>query len=175
MDRKYLRKKIQDLLKTANIDGVGNDVFSMRSIPSSIEELPIILLYPKNEGVSRFDEAPKRYLRSLNIIIELITVDDSDECLSDTLDDLSAAIEAAIEKDVDLESCVESVELTSVVYDTEGDGQSPVGSAVLNYQIDYITESRDDFTHADFNQADVTWHANDHLDDDTKDIIAINP
>ena len=50
-----------------------------------------------------------------------------------------------------------------------------MGSAVLNYQIDYVTEPRSEYTHADFNQADVTWHANEHTDDDTKDTIALNP
>ena len=175
MDRKFLRKKIQDLLKKSNIDGIGQDILSMRSIPSSIEHLPIALIYPKNESVTRFDEAPKRYLRSLNIMIEIITTDDNDECLSEQLDDLSAAVEQAIENDTEIEAVVESIELTSVVYDSEGDGQSPVGTAVLNYQINYVTEPRPEFTHADFDTADTTWHANGHTDDTTKDTISINP
>ena len=175
MDRKYLRKKIQDLLKKSNIDGIGQDVLSMRSVPSSVEHLPIALIYPKNESITRFDESPKRYIRSLNIMIEIITTDDNDECLSEQLDDLSAAVEKAIEDDIDIEKVVESIELTSVVYDSEGDGQSPVGSAVLNYQIDYVTEPRSELNHGAFNTADVTWHANDHTDDDTQDTISINP
>lgn len=175
MDRKYLRKKIQDLLKAGNIEGIGKDVFSMRSIPSSIEELPVILLYPKNENISRFDESPKRYIRSLNIIIEVITTDDNDEILSDELDRLSADVEKIIEKDTEIESCVESIELQSVIYDTEGDGQSPVGSATLTYQIDYITEPREEGPLADFNTAGAEWHANDHIDNDTNDTIIVNP
>lgn len=175
MDRKYLRKKIQDLLKRSNIEGIGKDVFSMQSVPSNIEALPIVLVYPKNENISRFDEAPKRYLRTLNIMIEVILTDDDDECLTDGLDDLSSEVEKAIEQDTEIESCVESIELQSVTYDTASEGQSPVGSAVLNYQIDYITEPRDDFSHPDFNTADVTWNANDHTDPDTKDNIDLNP
>ena len=175
MDRKYLRKKIQDLLKKENIDGIGQDVFSMRSIPSSIEHLPIALLYPKNETVSRFDEAPKRYLRSLNMMIEVITTNDDDECLTEDMDDLAMLIEQAIENDTEIESCVESIELSSVVYDTAGEGDSPIGSVVLNYQIDYITEPRDDFSMADFNNASTTWKVNGQEDDDAQDLIDINP
>ena len=175
MDRKYLRKKIQDLLKRSNIDGIGEDVFSMRSIPSDIELLPVALIYPKNENIDRFDESPKRYERILNIMIEVIVTDDDDECLSDSLDDLSMQVEKAIEQDIEIEKCVESIELQSVTYDTAGEGQSPVGSAVLNYQIRYITEPRENFSHSDFNTADVTWNANEHTDPDTKDTIDLNP
>lgn len=175
MDRKYLRKKIQDLLKAGNIEGVGKDVFSMRSISSDIEELPIILIYPKNENISRFDESPKRYLRTLTIIIEVISTDNNDEILSDELDRLSSDVENVIEKDLEIESCVENIELQSVIYDTEGDGQSPVGSATLTYQVDYITEPREDGPLSDFNTAGAEWHANDHSDNDTNDEIIINP
>lgn len=175
MDRKYLRKKIQDLLKAANIEGLGTDIFSMRSIPSNIENLPIALIYPNTETITRFDEAPKRYMRSLNVVIEVITLDDNDECLADDMDRLASDVEKAIEDDIEISGCVESIELQSVNYTTVGEGQSPVGSVIMSYQIEYITEPRSKFTHPDFNTGDVTWHANDHLDDDTKDSIDLNP
>lgn len=175
MDRKYLRKKIQEVLKDANIESIGSDVFSMRSIPSSIEELPIVLIYTKNESINRFDEAPKRYMRSLNVLIEVIVTDGNDECLSDRLDELSSLVEQAIEKDNTIEVQVETIELQSVVYDTEGDGQSPVGSASLNYVVEYITEPRGESLLPEFETADVTWNANQHIDPDTKDLIDINP
>lgn len=175
MDRKYLRKKIQEVLKAANIEGIGEDVLSMRSIPSNIEELPLALIYTKNETINRFDESPKRYMRNLDVMIEIFVTDNDDECLADSMDDLSRAVEKAIENDREVESCVESIELQSVIYDTAGDGQSPLGSAVLTYQVEYITEPKDKYSHSDFNHADVTWNANGHTDNDTKDSIELNP
>lgn len=175
MDRKYIRKKIQEHLKNSNISGVGKDVFCMRSIPSNIESLPIILLYPKNETITKFDEAPRRYIRGLSMMIELITTDNNDECLTDEMDDLTLLIEEAIEKDIELKSCIENLELQSVVYDTAGEGDSPVGSATITYLIEYITEPniRDSF--ADFNTAATTWKPNGHEDDSAQDVIELNP
>ena len=175
MDRKYLRKKIQQLLKDANIPGVGQDVFSMRSIPTGVDSLPLILLYPKNETLDRFDEAPKRYRRSLDMIIEIQTVHDDDELLTDEMDDLAAKVEQVIEDDIVIEADVEHIELKTVAYDTEGDGQSPIGAVKMTYEIEYITEPRSEVAHPDFNQADAVWNANGHPDDSTKDTIIMNP
>lgn len=108
-------------------------------------------------------------------MIELITTDNNDECLTDEMDDLTLLIEEAIEKDIELKSCIENLELQSVVYDTAGEGDSPVGSATITYLIEYITEPniRDSF--ADFNTAATTWKPNGHEDDSAQDVIELNP
>lgn len=174
MDRKSLRKKIQTLLKDADLPGVGKDVLTMTSIPSSIENLPVILLYPKNETIDRFDESPKRYRRSLDIIIEIKTMHDTDELLTDEMDDLTSLVEDIIENDTTIEKEVEHIELKSVNFDTEGAGQSPIGSVKMTYEIDYITEPRIDPEFDSFDNLNATWKANAHESDDAQDEIDFN-
>ncbi len=171
MNRKYIRKKIFDLLKNASLPGIGEDVFSMRSVPTSVESLPVALIYPKDELIDRFDESPKRYARALSITIEVISTHDTDDCLTDELDDLAEAIESVIENDTTLELEVESIDLKAVIFDQESDGQSPIGSAKITYDITYISEPRSEGSLPYHDTTHVGWHANEHEDEDTKDII----
>lgn len=140
MDRKYIRKAVQQVLKDFDIPGIGAAVFSQRSIPTNIDTLPIIIIYSNDVQVSRFNEACKDYMKNLSLTIEIITQNDDDELLMDELDDLSLVVESIMENARDLENQLEYINLQSVRYKTEGDGQSPVGSAILTYDIKYYFE-----------------------------------
>ena len=171
MDRKYLRKKIVQVLKDANIVGIGQDVFSQRSVPSDVDSLPIALVYTKTLNADRFDEAPKRYLKDLGVIIEIVTKHDDDEQLADEMDDLSLLVENAIELSESLELEVDDVELKSVINRTESDGQSPIGSSILTFIISYITEPREDQTLDDLKTIRTTWQMNGNEDKESVDEI----
>ncbi len=171
MDRKYLRKKVIEVLKAKKISGINQDVYPNRSVPTDVHNLPIALVYTKNLTSTRFDEAPKRYFKELQVIIEVVTVHDDDCQLSDELDDLSLAIEDALEDSVELEECVEYINLNNVIYDTESDGQSPVGSVKIGYSIGFVTEPRIDKIYPDFKQINTTWQANGNTDGDAQDQI----
>lgn len=171
MDRKYLRKKVAQVLKDAKIPHIDQDVFTQRSIPTNIDTLPVALVYTKTLIADRLDESPKRYVKDLDVIIEVITQNDNDECLADELDDLSLLAEKAIEDSIELEKCTEYVNLKSVINDTEGDGQSPIGSSILTFTIGYVTEPRTDWIHPDLKTISTTYRANGNEDDTAQDLI----
>lgn len=180
MKRKFLRKRIQEVLKNANIEGVLDDVFCRKSTAHDDGLLPIINIYPNTEGVERFDEAPKRYKRSYQITCEIITTHDNDELLCDEMDDLSSAVEEAIENDPVLQgwepydndnNCVEDTESISVQYDSEGNGSTPVGSCRITFMITYIDAPITRKALAPFKGIDTKWELGDHGDNQAIDKI----
>lgn len=170
MDRKYLRKKVVQVLKDAKIPYIDQDVFSQRSVPSNIDSLPVALVYTKTMQADRFDESPKRYLKDLDVMIEVVTQNDDDECLADEMDDLSILVENAIEDSIELEKCTEYINLKTVINDTEGDGQSPTGSSILTFTIGYVTEPRTAWVLPDLKTIQTTYKANGN-EDGAQDIL----
>lgn len=171
MKRKFLRKRIQEVLKAAKIPGVDQDVFCRKSSSHDDNELPYIIIYPNTENAQRFDEAPKRYKRSLEIVVECITTHDSDQLLCDELDELSYHIEEAIESDEILQGfkaydksgqCVEDTEVTSIQYDSQADGSSPLGAVRLTYSITYIDKPVTQKVFNTFNTVESEWKIGDH-------------
>lgn len=138
--RKRIRKAVEQLLKDSKIPNVGDDIFPYRSIPTEHENLPVILIYPKVENVDRFDECPKSYERILSIEIEIQSTHDTDALLADELDDLSEYVEDAIESSKDLSEMLNDLDLKSILYETESNGSSPIGSVRLSYDLQYYTD-----------------------------------
>ena len=182
MKRKLIRKKIQQVLKAAKIPDVGEDVFCRKSSSHDDNDLPYICIYPNTENAQRFDEAPKRYKRSFEVVIECITSHDNDELLCDELDDLSYHVEAAIEsdeilqgfKDYDKEGgCLEDTEITSVQYDSQADGSAPMGAVRLTYSITYIDKPVTQKVFNTLNTVESEWEIGDHGDNKAVDQVTI--
>lgn len=164
MDRKYIRKKVVQVLKDAKIPFIDQDVYSQRSVPSAVDSLPVALVYTKTLSAERLDESPKRYIKIIDVTIEVVTQHNDDECLADEMDDLSLSVEKAIEDSIDLEKCTEFVNLKTVMNDTEGDGQSPSGSSILTFAIAYVTEPRTDWILPDLKTIGTTYNINENED-----------
>jgi len=181
MIRKLLRKRVQQVLKDANITDVGSDVFTRRSYQSDEQLLPIILIYPNTENAERFDESPKRYKRDYQITIEIQTTHDNDELLADELDDLASSVEYAIENDSILQGYdpydaendmhVEDTEVLSIEYDQEGVGSSPVGTCRIVFNISYIHDAYYQRENDPFNGLDTKWDIGDHGENQAADKI----
>lgn len=181
MIRKFIRKRIQEQLKAAKITGVDQDVFSRKSTVHDDQGLPIINIYPNTESVQRFDEAPKRYKRSLDVVIEAVTTHDTDSELADELDFLSYEIEKAIESDKILQGIngspegyyFEDTELTSIQYDTQGDGSSPFGAVRLSYSVSYVDRPYTEIIYNNFETVDSQWEIGDHGDNKAQEQFEI--
>lgn len=171
MDRKFLRKKVAQVLKDAKIPNIDQDVFCQRSVPSSIDSLPVALVYTKTLAAERLDESPKRYIKDLDVMIEVVTQHNDDEELADELDDLSIAVENAIEDSIELEACTEYANLKSVVNDTESEGQSPTGSSIVTFTIGYVTEPRTNWVLPDLKTISTSYKMNGNENDDAKDTL----
>lgn len=173
MNRKSLRKKVVEILKAANIPGVEQSIFPNRSIPTGIDTLPVILVYSKNAPVDVRDESPKSYVINQDIVIECITQHDDDEKLSDELDDLSDAVIKVIEDNFYLEENCEDVTLTGIISDTEGEGQSPVGSAKVTFSMAINYYPRQDLILDDLKELDNNFKINDNQNNDAKSIVIL--
>ena len=143
MERKFIKRKVQEVVRSARIDGIGDSVLFARSIPTSVDELPIALVYIDAIDVEKFDEAPKSYLKALHLTIEIVSQDNTGDCLSDELDDIALKVEKAIEGSVDLERKCEAVILRGVNYSYDGDGDTVIGSAKVNYTFSYIENAKE--------------------------------
>lgn len=180
MKRKSIRKRIQEVLKAANIEGVEKDVFTRKSTQHDDGDLPYINIYPNTEGAERFDEAPKRYQRNFQITCEIVSVHDNDELLADELDDISDAVEQAIENDPVLQGwepfdkeghCIEDTEVLNVQYDQEGNGGNPMGSCRVTFMVSYIHLATTKKVLAPFKGIDTKWKIGDHLDNQAEDKV----
>ena len=182
MKRKFIREKIQEVLKAAKIPGVDQDVFCRKSTPHDDESLPYIIIYTNTENAQRFDEAPKRYKRSLEIVVECISIESTDQELCDELDALSYDVENAIESNKTLQgfepfdnngSCLEDTEVTSIQYDSQSDGSSPIGAVRLTYSITYIDKPYTEKTFNEFNTVETEWKIGDHGENKAIDNVTI--
>lgn len=181
MIRKFIRKKILEVLKGAKIQEVGDDVFSRKTSNHDDGSLPYIIVYPNSEAADRFDEAPKRYKRSFDVVIEYISSHDSDDLLSDELDDASYQIEAAIESNKILQGledlfpgqCLEDTEITNVQYDMQSEGSSPIGAVRMTYSITYIDRPYTEKLYNTLSKVETEWKIGEHLSNKAIDSVTL--
>lgn len=141
--RKAIRKKLIAILKGKT--SAEDRVYDNPSIPPWEENLPVINIYNRNEDADLYAQAPREYKRTVMFAIECHASgpDQSEQLpegtplLSDILDDMCEAIEAAIERDDSLGDEVDESLLTSIQFATEGEGNQPNGSARLLYAVTY--------------------------------------
>lgn len=178
--RKIIRKKIVEILK--NKTDAGPRVFPNASTPPWEEELPVILIFPKSEGVVKYAEAPRELERDLDLTIEILAkgpeVDEEGnppegkKSLEDILDDLAEQVECELSRDETLQSVADDSILTNTEFEFAGEGAVPIGSARLTYAVTYFTMSPRTLDKQgilpDFKKAQVDWHIGDE-DDNTRE------
>jgi len=176
LKRKAIRKAIGDILKVQNagvyVTDAQDRVFTSQTTPSWVEDLPLILIYTRSEDVEIFNEAPREWKRMVNFVIEviakgpeepnLIDVNATTEFLDDTLDKITSQVECELSRDDTLNATADDINLSSVEFAFEGDGQFPIGSARLIYQVTYYTSVPDSIDKqagvTDLTGADIDWH-----------------
>lgn len=148
--------------------------------PSQIEQLPAIRIYSTNESVSRFNEAPKNYKRNLNLAVECLDVGDNDDNLDMRLEILGEQVETLMEIDETLGRLVNKLELTGVGYQYEADAQSPIGSIILTFNIEFFSYAQRESVLDDYLSTGVRWevgHNNSSSDGvtDAEDRLQMRP
>jgi len=164
--RKKIRKAIQSILKNKTL--AEGRVYTNQSTASWAEDLPIILIYARSEDLDVFNEAPKEWKRTINWAIEVIAKgpedpieDDGCDLLEDIIDDIAEKIECELSRDDTLNCTVDEVNLASVEFAYEGDGETPIGSARLIYQTTHYTSAPESIDKqanvTDFKSAEIDW------------------
>lgn len=177
--RKTIRKGVAALLKDKT--DVGKRVFSNSSIPPWEEELPVILVYARNEPATVYGQAPKEYRRDIDFVVEIIAkgpeVDEEgneplgQKSLEDILDDIAEQVEGLMSVDHTLGGVADDHEFTNTEMEFDGGGGLPIGSARLSFTVTYYTFYPRDSNQqalADFKTNTVKYHIG-KVDDDTRE------
>lgn len=156
-----IRHVIRDLLVNGKTLAKAN-VFVSRTTKFDHKELPAILIYPDSERIRLFDQAPKRYARNFALKIEVIGIGTTDDELDTQLESIGEQIENLLEANEDnaktLKPLTNYVQLTGSRYSFEGEGQTPIGSLILDYDIEFLKFALPEGLELNaFLGADVKW------------------
>lgn len=174
--KRQIRIYIQSLLKGKT--AAKDRVFINRAVPTQEEELPVILIYSTAESIRRFNEAPKDYLRTMTLKIEVIAQGSKDDDLDGILEGFGDKVEALMELDETLGDLVSHLELTATEYQADSEATNSVGLLALTYSIIFVTEAMQpgadsldtlegaDVTYA-IDEADPTQDATDTINVET--------
>ena len=180
--RKVIRKKVVEILKGQT--DVGAAVFPNATVPPWHNELPVILVYPRSEGISLYGQAPKELERDLDLTIEIIatgpeenedlsTPDVGEKTLEDILDDIAEQVEQALDVDDSLQSTCDGSSLQNTEFEFDAGGGSPIGSCRLTWGITYYTMAPRDTegqgTDDDFKTSKVEFNIGD--DENTRESV----
>ena len=158
--RKSIKEKITEIIKGKT--DAGESVFASRSIPTDINDLPVVLIYFKNEGVEIFDESPRRYKRVANFTVECIVSGNDDNDASNKSEDLLSQVEDSLAIDETLGCLVSDSWLGNVQFQSEPDGQSPIAATVLTYNVKYFKNSSPKDDAPDYLRSNVGWQVGHH-------------
>jgi hypothetical protein len=166
ISERLIKRKIKEAIQSLLIGKTNakEKVFVSRSVPVDVEDLPAILIYSTSENVRRFNEAPKDYQRELTVAVECLATGNDDDDLDLKLEVLGETVESLMEIDETLGDIVHKVELTGTGYTQDPDGQSPLGSLVLQFAVTFYTDAirPGSICLPDFKEIGVDWKVGHH-------------
>mgnify|MGYP001342193724 CR=1 FL=1 len=138
---KHARQVIREAVATL-LAGVGPAVYQSRVYP--MVTLPVISIYANAEEAESENDtigAPRRYTRDLTLQIDVVV--DAVTGSDDLMDDYAAEIEALMAADVTLGGVVTDTNLTRTTITLDGQSDTPIAKASLNYTVWYRTTGTD--------------------------------
>lgn len=99
-------------------------VYNARILPFDAPMLPAIAVYALNEESEKFDEAPRRYKRTVEIVAEVVV--QATDVYADIADDLMQQVEQLIAKDVTLNKQLSDGFLHGVRVEMRAEGAQPI-------------------------------------------------
>lgn len=136
----HIRQAIRENIETTitGLTTTGANVYASRVYPIGVAKLPCLLVYTKDETSEFITTRPPRQVeRNLTVTVEAYVraAINSD----DTLDTITAEVEAALATDITRGGNARDTMITGVDIDFNGDGDLPVATATLTVNVHYIT------------------------------------
>lgn len=132
--RQQIRERVGTLL--TSLTTTGARVYQSRVYPMADANLPGLTIYTRDESAEIATlTAPRRSQRELALIVEARAKATTN--LDDTLDTICKEVEIALAADPTLNSLVNDHHLARTSIEFSGDGEQPVGVAVLEFVILY--------------------------------------
>jgi len=158
--RTTIRNAVVGLLNT-RLAASGVQAHGSRFRAWNADELPAVAVYALSETSQIHDEAPRSYLRSLELGVEVIPEHKpgSADALADAMDDLAEQVEAAVMADPELGGLVNDVRLVGTDMVFEPKGEHLVAAARLRFTVEYVTAApvADPEGMDDFKTAHIEW------------------
>ena len=135
--RKLIRDTVKDILIDKTL--VGRSVFLNRKIHPDSDCLPCIVIHTESETVELLNQAPKKYQRTLSIVIEIFAKGITEIECQDKLDQIAWQIENLLADDDDWHETVNHTDLASVRFQFQETGTNPIGACIMTYEAEYLT------------------------------------
>lgn len=138
----HVRKTIREYFGTqlTGLTTTGANAFESRVYPMQSAKLPAILIYTTTESSEEQAFSSKRVQNRL-LSVEVQGFVRAISNFDDTLDLIAKEVEVAILDDPTLGGLAINTELTSTQADYSGDGEQPVGTIRLTFDVQYRTET----------------------------------
>lgn len=136
----HIRQLIRDQVVSAltGLSTTGVNIFSARVYPMDYGSLPGIIVYTETESTEYVTTSlPRTQLRSLTVTAEAYVRAVAD--YDDTIDTISAEIEAAIYSDVTLGGYAKDSKITGFESAFSGDVEQPIMTGKLTIQVIYTS------------------------------------
>lgn len=138
----HVRKQIRSYFETqlTGLASIGSNIFESRIYPLVQAKLPALIVYTSSEDVEEVSfSSSVSQERKLTVTVEgyvraLANFDDS-------LDQIAVEVEEAILDDRTLGGLSKDCQLTGISTQFSGEGEQPVGTIVLSFEVTYRTQS----------------------------------
>lgn len=134
----HVRKQIRDNIASAltGLSTTGANVSVTRVYPFAEAKLPRISIYTRSE-LSEYTTigSARTQVRTLSVAVEVMVKTSID----DDLDQIASEIESALASDVTRGGLAKDTRVVGFEAEFSGDGDQPVGSAVISVDVDYVT------------------------------------
>lgn len=130
-----IRSNVVSTLQSA-ATAAGSRVFGDRSTPIWKSELPVILVYARDEESEPFHQGSDELRRTLRLAIH---AEHEGDALDDALDGLAVDIENAMKSDATLGGEAVDSTLIQTEIEVSPEGEKPYGAIRLTYEVTYIT------------------------------------
>lgn len=144
--RQEIREALKAMLVAANTAAATRvhvnrpNPLSQKPGPRSVrDELPAILIYTRNESSVINNVAPREYLRTVEVIIELAMAmtEDEDE-IDNALDDFALVVEGVVLADETVNNKAIDFRLNSSSMAIVDTGEIPIGAVQMTFEADYV-------------------------------------
>ena len=138
----HVRKTIREYFGTqlTGLTTTGANAFESRVYPMQSAKLPALLIYTTTESSEEQAFSSKRVQNRL-LSVEVQGFVRATSNFDDTLDLIAKEVEVAILDDPSLGGLAINTQLTSTQADYSGEGEQPVGTIRLTFDVQYRTET----------------------------------
>lgn len=136
----HVRESIRsDIVTTlTGLSTTGSNVYETRVYPVAEDRLPGLAIYTKAESVEYATmQPPRTQLRMLTAVVEIYAK--AVTGYDNTLDTITAEVEAALYTDLTRGGYARDTRVVAFDAEFSGDPDQPVGTAILQVEVDYQT------------------------------------